>query len=63
MGSFSYFPTKSNGKEMDVLASIEKNIAFAGEHTVSNEYGYAHGAYNSGIAAAQQIIKVAQRKI
>lgn len=56
-GSFSYFPKKSNGKEMEVLNKMENNIVFAGEHTISNEYGYAHGAYNSGLASANKIIK------
>jgi monoamine oxidase len=36
---------------------MENNIVFAGEHTISNEYGYAHGAYNSGLTSANKIIK------
>ena len=60
LGSYSFFKTGANGKEMEVLNIPENNLFFAGEHTNSREYGYAHGAYRSGISAANKIIKKIQ---
>ena len=56
LGSYSFFPTGSNGKEMEILTIPENNLFFAGEHTNSSEYGYAQGAYHSGVNAAKKII-------
>jgi monoamine oxidase len=57
-GSYSYIPVGTPAKERDVLAqTVGERVFFAGEAT-SREYpATVHGAFLSGIRAAQQIIE------
>jgi lysine-specific histone demethylase 1 len=45
--------------DYDVLAaSVNQQLFFAGEHTSRYYRGAAHGAYESGIRAAKEIIEL-----
>ena len=55
LGSHSFRPLGSSLKDTINLAQPLKNLYFAGEAT--NEYRALHGAYMSGIEAAEQVIE------
>ena len=47
-------PLADNLKEAE--KSLEKKVYFAGEATIKSYYGTCHGAYISGVNAANEII-------
>jgi monoamine oxidase len=55
-GAFSYLPAGVEMVNRDYLAQPEKRVYFAGEHTIQEGAGMAHGAYLSGLRAANWII-------
>lgn len=56
-GAFSYLPVGVEPVNRDYLAAPEKRVYFAGEATVHEGAGTAHGAYESGLRAAQWIME------
>ncbi|CDW77393.1 amine oxidase [Stylonychia lemnae] len=55
--AFSYMQVGSNSQDpINIAASIDKKVYFAGEHTTFDFLGTAHGAYISGMDAAQAIL-------
>ncbi len=56
-GAFSYLPAGVEMVNRDYLAQPEKRVYFAGEHTTREGAGTAHGAYLSGIRAANWIME------
>ena len=55
-GSYSFaLPGHSSEREF-LRKSLEKKVYFAGEATIKNYYGTCHGAYISGVYAANEII-------
>jgi monoamine oxidase len=56
-GAFSYLPAGVEIVNRDYLALPEKRIFFAGEATIRDGAGTAHGAYNSGLRAANWIME------
>lgn len=57
-GSYSYIPVGTPAKARDVLAqTVGERVFFAGEATSRDYPATVHGAFLSGIRAAQQIIK------
>ncbi|KAJ3248254.1 hypothetical protein HDU78_001259 [Chytriomyces hyalinus] len=61
-GSYSHLSTGSSLSDMDALASPisfgtdkKGTLVFAGEHTIRQHFATVHGAYLSGIRAAEQI--------
>ena len=58
LGSYSYaLPGRSNDREL-LQKSLNKKLFFAGEATSEYYYGTCHGAYLSGIRAAEEIISM-----
>lgn len=55
-GSFSNWPVDLTNKEYELMKKPISNLYFAGEHTLEKYNGYVHGAYISGIDAANDII-------
>ena len=54
---FFLLSTGQTGDEWTILSEpVGKVLHFAGEHTHSTYMGYTHGAYLSGIRAANNII-------
>ncbi len=55
-GAYSHFPPGADPAMMDLLCEpVHGRLLLAGEHTSSARYGYADGAYVSGLRAAQQL--------
>ena len=55
-GSYSYAIPGESSSRGKLSNTIEKKLYFAGEATESNHYGTAHGAYFSGVKAANKIL-------
>jgi monoamine oxidase len=56
-GAYSYTAVGTEMRHFDDLAAnISKKVFFAGEHTHADYFSTAHGAYLSGIRAADEII-------
>ena len=56
-GSYSYRRPGSNGDTRDALAApVDERLFFAGEATSRDYAATVHGAYLSGLAAAQEIV-------
>lgn len=56
-GSYSYAAPGRAGCRAALAAPVDNRLYFAGEACSPNFFSTAHGAYLSGIAAAEQIIK------
>ena len=55
-GAYSYARPKKSYARGDLAKAVGDKIYFAGEATESNHYGTAHGAYFSGVRAANEIV-------
>ena len=56
MGSYSYLPPDANGETIDALATpVANRLFFAGEATSRRYQATVHGAYLSGVRAAEEI--------
>ena len=56
LGTHTYLPVGTSFREFELMcAPLGKRVHFAGEHTHAHFLGTAHGAYLSGIRAAQDI--------
>jgi monoamine oxidase len=61
-GSYSYaLPGKADGRKI-LAAPVEDRIFFAGEACSTEDYSTAHGAYLTGIAAAEDVISAIRRR-
>jgi monoamine oxidase len=57
LGSYSYLPIGATPKMRDSLAaSVNRTLFFAGEATHRQYPATVHGAYLSGLRAAQEVI-------
>jgi monoamine oxidase len=55
-GAYSYaVPGKADCRAV-LAAAVDNRLFFAGEACSKNDYSTAHGAYRTGIAAAEQVI-------
>jgi monoamine oxidase len=62
-GSYSYaLPGKADSRAV-LAAPIDDRIFFAGEACSPNDFSTAHGAYQSGLAAADQAIAVRRGRL
>lgn len=56
LGSYSHIPPFASGDDLDALsASVDDVLYFAGEATHREFPGTVHGAYLSGVAAAEEM--------
>ena len=55
-GSYTFLSTSSTLEDIDILATQQEQIYFAGEHTHREYFSTVHGAYLSGQRAAQEIL-------
>jgi len=59
LGSYSYNPVGAVPKmRQELAAPLEKSVFFAGEASNEDYFGTAHGAYLSGLRAAQEILEI-----
>lgn len=58
-GSVPFFAAGCNGDEIELVrAPLQDFVFYAGDHCDEQFFGTAHGAYRSGVAAAERIIKL-----
>ncbi len=55
-GSYSYARVGGSGMRQALAAPVEQRLFFAGEACSTNAFSTAHGAYDSGIAAADAVL-------
>lgn len=60
LGSYSYGKEGAQALRARLAAPVDGRIFFAGEHTSDRDFSTAHGAYRSGVRAAEQAIKALQ---
>lgn len=60
-GGFSYWPAAFTAGDMDTLRAPVGRLYFAGEHLHPVHYGFVHGAYLTGVSAAEHIIQCIRR--
>lgn len=59
LGSYSYNPVGAEpNMRQELAAPLEKSVFFAGEASNDDYFGTAHGAYLSGLRAAQEILEI-----
>ncbi len=59
LGSYSYNPVGAVPKmRQELAAPLGKSVFFAGEASNEDYFGTAHGAYLSGLRAAQEILEI-----
>ena len=61
--AYSHIALGSTGDVLDHIAAPEDRIVFAGEHTSRAFEGTVHGAYVSGIRAANDIVTMASGEV
>ncbi len=62
-GSYSYASPGHSGDRAVLAAPVDDRLFFAGEATSPNFFSTAHGAYMSGVAAAEAILAAASGDI
>jgi len=60
-GAYSYAPPGKADCRATLAASVDDRLFFAGEACSKHDYSTAHGAYRTGIAAAEQVIAARKR--
>jgi monoamine oxidase len=60
LGSYSYGGKDAKATRAALAAPVDGKIFFAGEHTSENDFSTAHGAYRTGVRAAEQAIMALQ---
>lgn len=58
-GSYSFLGVGGRVSDLESLAApVDSKLFFAGEHTSRDRFGYADGAYSSGLREADRILKL-----
>jgi monoamine oxidase len=57
LGSYSYGSAGAAAARAALAASIDARLFFAGEHCSPHDFSTAHGAYRSGVTAAEEAIR------
>jgi monoamine oxidase len=58
LGAYSYTPLGATPQTRTALAAaLDNQVFFAGEASDKNYFGTAHGAYLSGLRAAEEILQ------
>jgi len=60
-GSYSHALPGAAGCRAALAAPVDERLFFAGEACSPNDFSTAHGAWEAGVAAAEQVIAVRQR--
>ena len=60
-GAYSYAVPGKAGCRATLAAAVDGRLFFAGEACSKHDYSTAHGAYRTGIAAAEQVIKARKK--
>ena len=56
-GAYSFAVPGEAGRRATLAAPVDNRLFFAGEACSRNDYSTAHGAYRTGMLAAEQVMK------
>lgn len=56
IGSYTFIPVGASRADLVAFTERWGRLSFAGEHTAPDHYGTLHGAWDSGVRAANQIL-------
>ena len=62
LGSYSYGCPGAQASRATLAASVDEKLFFAGEHCSPHDFSTAHGAYRSGVTAADAAIRSLQAR-
>jgi monoamine oxidase len=62
LGAYSYGSADARAVRAALAAPVDEKLFFAGEHCSDLDFSTAHGAYRSGVIAADQAIKALQAR-
>ena len=62
LGSYSYGCPGAQASRATLAASVDERLFFAGEHCSPHDFSTAHGAYRSGVTAADEAIRALQAR-
>jgi len=60
LGSYSYGSPGAQTARATLAAPVDERLFFAGEHTSPHDFSTAHGAYRTGVRAADEAIRTLQ---
>ena len=60
LGSYSYGNPGAHAMRACLAAPVDGRLFFAGEHCSAADFSTAHGAYRTGVKAAEEAIKALQ---
>ncbi len=61
LGAYSYARPGDAGARAALAATVEERLFFAGEACSVNDYSTAHGAYRTGEAAAEAVLRIFEK--
>jgi monoamine oxidase len=61
LGAYSYGSPGAAASRARLAAPIDQRLFFAGEHCSANDFSTAHGAYRTGVRAAEEVMKALAR--
>jgi monoamine oxidase len=56
LGSYSYGSPGAAAARATLAATVDDRLFFAGEHCSPHDFSTAHGAYRTGMTAAEQVM-------
>ena len=62
IGGLAVFDLGMADGRATLAAAVDERLFFAGEACSRNDFSTAHGAYETGVAAADQVIATRQRQ-
>jgi monoamine oxidase len=62
LGSYSYGCPGAQASRATLAASVDEKLFFAGEHCSPHDFSTAHGAYRTGVTAADEAIRALQAR-
>jgi monoamine oxidase len=62
LGSYSYGCPGAQAARATLAASVDEKLFFAGEHCSPHDFSTAHGAYRTGVIAADEAVRSLQAR-
>jgi monoamine oxidase len=62
LGAYSYGSQGAHAARAKLATSVGDKLFFAGEHCSDVDFSTAHGAYRTGVKAAEAAIKALERR-
>jgi monoamine oxidase len=62
LGAYSYGSQNARTLRATLAAPVDEKLFFAGEHTSDKDFSTAHGAYRSGVRAADEVVRALETR-